>query len=96
MAGTVVGGAGTVSSTIAVCLELVGAYWVARAFLFGPAALSEFTRILRILVVVAVAIAISEHFSGRLILHDTIAELLHTAAARRAIPRGVRAGDLDL
>lgn len=77
-AAWVVGGRGTMTSTIAESLELVGGYLAARAFLFGPVVLNEFVRVLRVVVIVTVIVALAEHATGRLILNDKIAGLLNT------------------
>jgi hypothetical protein len=70
-------GTAALSSAGAEALELVGGYLVARAYFFGPVALSTFLRVLRILAFVAIAFAIADRASGQLFVHHTFASLLH-------------------
>jgi hypothetical protein len=71
-------GSKTMSSAVSECLELFGSYVIARAFIFGPVALHEFVRVLKILVFVALLFAIAENISGRLIVHEIVASIFGT------------------
>jgi hypothetical protein len=77
-AGITVGGSTTLPSAVAESLEFFGGYIVARAFFFGPAALEKFISVLKILTCIAVAFAIAESVSGRLIIHELVASVMHT------------------
>ena len=71
-------GSKTMSSAVSECLEFFGSYVIARAFIFGPAALHEFVRVLKILAFVALLFAIVENISGRLIVHEIVASIFGT------------------
>lgn len=68
------------SSTGAEGLEFVGAYLVARTFFVGPAALQSFVRGLKFFVTICVILGAAETVSGQLIVHNTLAALLHSSA----------------
>jgi hypothetical protein len=71
-------GSKTMSSALSESLEFFGSYVIARAFIFGPAALHEFAKVLKILAIVALLFAIVENISGRLIVHEIVASLFGT------------------
>jgi hypothetical protein len=75
-AGTIAPGSISLSSSVAESIELAGGYFVARAFFFGPLALHTFVRVLVILTFTAIALAMFDTGSGRLIVHDTLGSLL--------------------
>ncbi|WP_354208722.1 MULTISPECIES: hypothetical protein [unclassified Bradyrhizobium] len=58
------------SSAGAVALELLGGYFVARAYFFGHLAVAEFISGLKVAVVVIVAVAMVDHMSGKLIVNS--------------------------
>ena len=57
-------------------LELIGGYFIARGFFFGPAALDTFIRVLRVFAVVAIFLAMADTVSHRWIVQDTVAALV--------------------
>jgi hypothetical protein len=71
-------GSKTMSSAVSECLEFFGSYVIARAFIFGPVALHEFVKVLKILAFVTLLFAIVENISGRLIVHEIVASLFGT------------------
>ena len=73
-----VGGSGTISSAGAEGLECIGGYFAARAFIYGPPAVGEFAKALKLTMLLLIIFALAEHMSGRLIIHDTIAGFLHS------------------
>jgi len=64
-----------ISSAVAEVLEFLGAYIVARAFIFEKTALNIFVEGLKYVVIIMIAFAVLDHVSGRLITHDTVARL---------------------
>jgi hypothetical protein len=58
-------------------LEFLGGYLIARAYFFGPTALNMFIRVLRVLAIIAIILAVADSISGRLIVHETIAAIVH-------------------
>jgi hypothetical protein len=57
-------------------LEFLASYLTARAFFFGPAALTKFIRVLKLLAIVVIVLAMADFISGRLIVHDTVAAIV--------------------
>lgn len=78
IAAVTVGGSATISSAGAESLEFVGGYFAARAFIYGPAAVSDFAKALKVVLVLVILMAMAEHAAGRLIIHEMIADILHT------------------
>ncbi|MEH2475589.1 hypothetical protein V1281_003236 [Nitrobacteraceae bacterium AZCC 2161] len=70
-------GTEALSSAAAEGIEFFGGYLVARAFFFGPLALRKFLSVLKVLALISIVFAMAEHASGRLIVHDTLASILH-------------------
>jgi hypothetical protein len=89
VAGATEGDSASISSSIAEAIEICGGYLVARAYFFGPAAMRTFLRVLKILTFAAILLAMADTVSGRLIVHETIASVLHVAPTQGA---GERAG----
>jgi hypothetical protein len=58
-------------------LEFLAAYLVGRGFFFGPAALDTFIRVLMVVTITTVILAMADSISGRLIVHETIAAIVH-------------------
>jgi hypothetical protein len=77
-AAAMVGGEGTLSSAGAESLEFVGGYFAARAFIRGSIALSEFVKIMKAIMVLMIAMAMAEHATGTLIIHNIVAGIFHT------------------
>lgn len=77
-AASQIDGSRTMSSAVSECLEFFGGYWVARAFIYGPAALREFVKVVKILAFVALLLAIVDSASGRLVAHELVASLFNT------------------
>lgn len=75
IAASLVGGEGTLSSAAAESLEIFGGFIAARAFIFGPNALHEFVRVLKVLMIVTIIFAITENLSGKLLVHDFVASI---------------------
>lgn len=71
-AATYVGGLESATSAVAECLELVGGYFVARAFFTKPAALDSFATMLKVLAAVAIACAFADTLSGRWLVRDVL------------------------
>jgi O-antigen ligase len=63
------------SSAIAMVLEFLGGYLVARAYFFGEAALRTFVQVLKPIAVVVILLAIVDHLTGRIVTYNTIATL---------------------
>ena len=78
LAGTAVyaGESDSISSATALCIEYSGGYLVARAFFFGPSALREFVRVLKLLTVVVVSLGVVDVIAGRWVVHDTLTSLV--------------------
>lgn len=77
-AAAYVGGDGSLSSAVAVCLEYVGGYFVARGLFFGSA-VSTFVQVLKKFLIVVVLLALADSITGRLITHTTLAGIFHSA-----------------
>jgi hypothetical protein len=58
-------------------LEFWGGYVVARAFIFGPEALTKFTRVLKLLAIIIISLGIGDIIAGRPIVHQSLASLLN-------------------
>jgi O-Antigen ligase len=71
-------GLGSISSAGAECLEFIGGYVVGRGLFFGLPALVTFIRVLKVLVIVSIILALADVISGRLIVHDIVASIVHT------------------
>jgi hypothetical protein len=63
------------------CLEFLGGYLIARAYIFGPSALDKFIRVLRAVAVVVIVMALAEFAVGRLIVRDSVAALVGAKSA---------------
>ena len=72
------------SSVFAEALEFVGAYLVARAYVFGPVCLAIFVRVLEIVVITLVALALLDTLSGRNITLEITAMILPGVGASNA------------
>jgi hypothetical protein len=57
-------------------LEFFAGYFIARGFFFGLAALNKFVRVLRFFALFAILLAIADFITGRLIVHDALAQIL--------------------
>ncbi|MGN6284173.1 MAG: O-antigen ligase family protein [Afipia sp.] len=75
-AGFYAGSSDSISSAIALGIEYSGGYLVARAFFFGPAALRQFVRVLKILTAVVVALGMVDFISGRWVVHDALVSIV--------------------
>jgi hypothetical protein len=64
------------SAAAAEALEFIGAYLIARAFFWEPAAQSTFIRVLGVLTITVVVLAIADSISGRWIVHNALAALV--------------------
>jgi len=73
-----VGGRATISSAGAESLEFVAGYFAARAFIYGPVALSDFAGGLKVVLVLVILMATVEHATGRLVVHEMFASAFHT------------------
>jgi hypothetical protein len=62
------------SSTFAEAIEIVGAYFVGRAF-FGRPAVETFVHVFKVVTIVLIALAIVDNLSGRRIVYETAAVL---------------------
>ena len=60
-------------------LEFFGGYLVARAYFYGLPALDTFVRVLKMFAIIAIILAMADSISGRLIVHDTVASILHVS-----------------
>jgi hypothetical protein len=69
------GGWDSLPSAGAEVLELIGGYFIARGFFFGPAALDTFIRVLRVFAVAAILLAMADTVSHRWIVQDTVAAI---------------------
>jgi hypothetical protein len=74
-----VDGTESLSSAGAEAIEFFGGYMVARAFFFGRPALQGFLSVVKIFALAAIAIAMVDTASGRLLVHHTFASLLGVA-----------------
>jgi hypothetical protein len=61
-------------------LEFLGGYLIARGFVFGRPALDTFVRVLKVFAIIAIILGITDRISGRLIVHETIAAIVHASA----------------
>jgi hypothetical protein len=77
-AGVSVAGESALSSAGGDALDLLGGYLIARGLIFGPLALDAFIRVLKVFAITAIIFAIADNVSGRLIVQDTIAAIMHT------------------
>ena len=59
-------------------IEFIGAYFIGRAYVFGPLAQKTFVRALTLLIVVIVAIAVTDSISNRYTILETISNVLPT------------------
>jgi hypothetical protein len=76
-AAVYVSGWGAISSAPgAESVEFLGSYLVARAFFFGPVALTKFIRVLKFLSIILIMLALAEFISGRSIVHHTFAAIV--------------------
>ena len=78
IAAAIVGGEGTLSSAGAESLEFIGGYLAARAFIRGPIAVREFVKVMKAIMVLMIVMAMAEHATGTLIIHDIVARIFHT------------------
>jgi hypothetical protein len=70
-------GEGALSAAGGDALDFLGGYLITRGFFFGRPALDTFIRVLKVLAVIAVILAMADRISGRLIVHETIAAIVH-------------------
>jgi hypothetical protein len=77
------------SSVYAEVLEFLGAYVVARAYVFGPFRVSIFIGILRAIVFTLVALAILETLSGRNITQEAVSTILPGVGPTNAYRMGL-------
>jgi hypothetical protein len=70
-------------------LEFLGAYMVGRAFLWRPAALQNFVHVLKIVTIILVLFALADRISGRWIIENTLASLVHVVPAGANYRNGV-------
>lgn len=77
-AAAYVGGNGSLSSAVAVCLEYIGGYFVARGLFFGSA-ISTFIQALKKFLIIVVFLALADNVSGRLMVHTTLAGIFQSA-----------------
>ena len=77
-AGVSTAGASALSSAGGDALDLLGGYLIARGLIFGPLALDAFIRVLKVFAITAVIFAVADNVSGRLIVQDTVAAIMHT------------------
>jgi hypothetical protein len=74
------GGVSAISSSAGgESFEFLGGYLIGRAYFFGPTALNTFIRVLKMLAIIAIILAIADSISGRLIVHDTVAAIVHAS-----------------
>ncbi|WP_206605857.1 hypothetical protein [Rhodoblastus sphagnicola] len=66
----------SLSSAQALVVEFLGGYFVARGFILGRAAVEGFVKALKVLVAIAVAAAMLDHISGRLLLNSLIGPII--------------------
>lgn len=69
-----------ISSAAAESIEYAGGYFVARGLLFGYAALTSMTKVLKIVALVAISLALADNLSGRLVTYNTLAQLSGSAS----------------
>ena len=69
-------------------LEFLGGYLIARAYFFGLPALDTFVRVLKVFAIIAIILAMADSISGRLIVHDTIASIVHASSSPEVGYRG--------
>lgn len=79
----------SLSSALALALEFLGGYVVARGFIFGRSAVEAFVTALKFLVAIAVAAAVMDHISGRLLLNSLIGPMIGAQLAWEPEYRGV-------
>lgn len=60
-------------------LDFLGGYLIARGFLFGRPPLDAFIRVLKAFTIIAVILGIADRISGRLIVHETVAAIVHAS-----------------
>jgi hypothetical protein len=81
----------SLSSAIAMAVEFIGGYFVARAFLLGRPALDTFVRALRIVAIVLIFFAFLEHLTGEVVVYNAVARLWGqpemVAERRHGLPR---------
>jgi hypothetical protein len=63
-------------SAAAECLELVGGYFVARAFFFKPTAIGNFISALKVFAAISIVVALGDVLSGRWIVRGTLTSLM--------------------
>jgi hypothetical protein len=63
-------------SAIAECLDFIGGYFVARAFVFDPASLNGFVRLLKAFAAFAICIALGDVLTGHWIARDAVAMII--------------------
>ncbi|MCK1328790.1 MULTISPECIES: O-antigen ligase family protein [unclassified Bradyrhizobium] len=69
---TYVGGIDSATSAVAECMELVGGYFVARAYFAQPAPLAGFASMLKVFAAVAIGFAVLDTLSGRWLVRDAL------------------------
>jgi hypothetical protein len=68
--------------SVSLVIEFFGMYIIARAYFFGEAALQEFVRALKIILVIIVCCAILDTLTGRFFISETMAQIFGTPDAR--------------
>jgi hypothetical protein len=72
-------GTSSLSAAGGEALDFLGGYLIARAFVFGRPALDTFVRVLSIFAFIVIILAMADSFSGRLIVHETIAAIVNSS-----------------
>jgi O-Antigen ligase len=72
-------GISALSSAGGDALDFLGGYMIARAYFFGRPALDTFIRVLRNFAFIVIMLAVADNMSGRLIVHETIAAIVHAS-----------------
>jgi O-antigen ligase len=82
-------GTSALSSAGGDALDFLGGYLIARAFVFGRPALDTFVRVLRIFAFVVIVGAMADSFSGRWIVHETIAAIVNASVLSTPFRNGM-------
>jgi hypothetical protein len=82
-------GTSALSSAGGDALDFLGGYLIARAFVFGRPALDTFVHVLRIFAFVVIILAVADSFSGRWIVHETIAAIVNASVLATPFRNGM-------
>jgi hypothetical protein len=82
-------GTSALSSAGGDALDFLGGYLIARAFVFGRPALDTFVRVLRIFAFIVIVLAMADSFSGRWIVHETIAAIVNASVLATPFRNGM-------